>query len=193
MAGTARVVKRQWSNHTVHDAAHEDAFRVFFEELNNIVTDLETIRAAALHDVTFSQNSGTDSDLDHTAFMYKGASGVTLKAAGTITTLATTTVTALKFGVILVQVLRSNGTVSTKVPGAAQAYDSAALAIAALPAPDTGNSAVAYAVVEADAGNWVANTDDFSTDLTAISYYRLPIVAAADAVAASITTPESQD
>lgn len=80
-------------------------------------------------------------------------------------------VTALKHGIILVQI-NAAGTVSTKVPAATQAYDTAALALAALPAVDAGNVALGYITIEADAGDWTANTDDMTdgSDLTAATF-----------------------
>ncbi len=84
-------------------------------------------------------------------------------------------VTASKFGIILVQI-NAAGTISTKIPGATQttamAYDSAALALAALPAADAGNVAIGYIAIENDAGTWTANTDDLTdaSDLTSATF-----------------------
>lgn len=80
-------------------------------------------------------------------------------------------VSATKFGVILVQV-DAAGTVSTKVPLSTQAYDSAPLALAALPAADAGNVALGYIAIAADAGDWTANTDDLTdaSDLTTAEF-----------------------
>jgi len=47
MAGTARVVKREWSIHSQNDAAVEGFGRALYEEFNKIITDLETLRAAS--------------------------------------------------------------------------------------------------------------------------------------------------
>ena len=47
MAGATRTIKRAWSNHSQTDAAVEDAFRAFFEEINNLVLDVETVRGGA--------------------------------------------------------------------------------------------------------------------------------------------------
>lgn len=103
------------------------------------------------------------------------ATGVTFSAAHKIT--------ALKHGVILLQITDA-GVLSTKVPAATQAYESAALALEALPAPDTGNIALASILIEAGAADWDANTDDLTpaSDLVAVTYTS---VAAAERVLAS--------
>jgi hypothetical protein len=81
-----------------------------------------------------------------------------------------------QWGAILVQI-DAAGTVSTKVTGATQTtpldYATAALAIAALPAPDAGNVAVGFVLVESDAGTWTANTDDLvaASDLESVEIY----------------------
>ncbi len=64
-----------------------------------------------------------------------------------------------QWGAVLVQITGA-GVVSTKVVGTPQSYANAALAILALPAADTGNAAIGYLLIEADAGTWTANTDD---------------------------------
>lgn len=80
-------------------------------------------------------------------------------------------VTASKFGVVLVQI-NAAGTVSTKVPASTQAYNSAPLALAALPAPDSGNVALGYIAIANNAGDWTANTDDLTdaSDLTTATF-----------------------
>lgn len=99
-----------------------------------------------------------------------------VKAAATaIAFTAAHPVTASKFGAILVQI-NAAGTVSTKISGATQtttqAYDSSALAIAALPAVTAGNVALGYIVIEADSGGWTAITDDLTdaSDLTTATF-----------------------
>lgn len=84
-------------------------------------------------------------------------------------------VSSSKFGVILVQITPA-GVVSTKVPGATQAYNSAALALAALPAVDAGNVAMGYIAIAAKAATWTANTDDLTngSDLTTASFTSYP-------------------
>jgi hypothetical protein len=95
------------------------------------------------------------------------------KAAAVVTSFsAAHVVTAELFGTILIQV-DAAGTISTLITGATQttamAYATAALAIAALPAPAAGNIALGYFVIEADAGDWTANTDSMTDDLEAIT------------------------
>ncbi|MDB4914053.1 MAG: hypothetical protein JWM95_1697 [Gemmatimonadetes bacterium] len=98
------------------------------------------------------------------------------KAATTaLTFTAAHVVTASKFAVILVQITPT-GTVSTKVPGATQAYDTAALALAALPTADAGNVAMGYIAIAAKAATWTANTDDMTaaSDLTSATFTDYP-------------------
>jgi hypothetical protein len=90
--------------------------------------------------------------------------------------------TALKFLAILVEI-DAAGTVATKVPlvdgrsqTAAQGYDTAPEAIAALPPQTPGKVALGYILVNADAGNWTANTDDMEPtatpgDLTSVLFH----------------------
>lgn len=68
-------------------------------------------------------------------------------------------ITASKFGIFQIQI-NAAGTISTKVPGATQAYNDAATALAALPAVDAGNVSIGYLAIENNAGDWTANTDD---------------------------------
>lgn len=64
------------------------------------------------------------------------------------------------YGIWLIQI-NAAGAVSTKAPSANQVYTSSALAIAALPAVDTGNVALGYVVVRSALNKaWVANTSD---------------------------------
>jgi hypothetical protein len=52
------------------------------------------------------------------------------------------------------------------------AYNSAALALAALPSPDSGNLAVGYIAIANNAGDWTANTDDLTngSDVTTATF-----------------------
>jgi len=92
-------------------------------------------------------------------------------------------VTALLYGVILIQ-MDAAGTMTSKVPAATQAYTSAALALAALPAPDASNVAVGYIAIHADAGDWTANTDDMTdgSDLTTATFNDTTIATAPVAI-----------
>lgn len=94
------------------------------------------------------------------------------KAAATaIVFSAAHVVSASKFGCILVQI-SSTGVVSTKVVSSTQAYNSAPLALAALPAADTGLLAIGYIAIAAKAATWTANTDDMTngSDLTTATF-----------------------
>jgi len=77
-----------------------------------------------------------------------------------------------QWGAVLIQI-NAAGTISTKVVGTPQDYDTAAEAIAALPDPDTGNIKIGHFLVEADAGTWTANTDDMvdASDLETLEIY----------------------
>lgn len=91
-------------------------------------------------------------------------------------------VAAAKYGIVLVQI-DTNGTISTKCPGATQttpmSYASAAAALAALPTADSGNVALGYITLNNSAsdgsgvgGLWTANTDDLTntSDITAAAF-----------------------
>jgi len=95
----------------------------------------------------------------------------TKAVTGALTFTAAHTITASKFGVVLIQI-NAAGTVSTKVPGATQAYNSAPLALAALPSPDAGNVSLGYIAIANNAGDWVANTDDLTdaSDVTTAAF-----------------------
>lgn len=79
----------------------------------------------------------------------------------TIAFTAVHTITALLFGTILIQVTAA-GVVTSKVVSSTQAYATAALALAAKPEPDAGNVELGHIAIEADAGDWVAQTDDLT-------------------------------
>jgi hypothetical protein len=106
-----------------------------------------------------------------TAYSRIGGIQYSKAAATAIVFSAGHVISASKFGVILIQV-NAAGTVSTKVPGATQAYNTAPLALAALPAADAGNVALGYIAIAAKAATWTANTDDLTngSDLTTASF-----------------------
>jgi hypothetical protein len=95
----------------------------------------------------------------------------TKAATSAIVFSASHVVTASKYGVILVQITDA-GVVSTKVPTSPQAYNTAPLALAALPAADAGNTVVGYIAIANNAGDWTANTDDLTdgSDLTTATF-----------------------
>lgn len=113
-----------------------------------------------------------DFKLETTTAVYLINGAVKTKAPATgISFSAAHVITALKFGVILVQV-DGAGTVSTKVPLATQAYASAAAALEALPDADANNVALGYIAIEAGAADWTANTDDLTdaSDVTTATF-----------------------
>lgn len=96
---------------------------------------------------------------------------VALDATKTLT--AAHLITALKFGVILVQSTIA-GVVTTKVALATQAYDTAAEALDAALAlgPDAGNVIIGHIAILADAGIWTGDTDDLiaASDLDTVDF-----------------------
>lgn len=121
------------------------------------------------------ETDSTPEDFATSAIAVYRISGVAYqKAASTgISFTAAHVVTLDTFGIILIQI-DAAGTVSTKVPAAtpttAMAFASAALAIAALPAADAGNVALGYLLIEADDGDWTANTDSLTDDLDGATF-----------------------
>lgn len=77
------------------------------------------------------------------------------------------TVAAAKYGISLVQI-NAAGTITTKEPSATMSYNSAVLALAALPSADAGNVALGYITLDnsssdgSSSGAFVANTDDLT-------------------------------
>jgi hypothetical protein len=102
----------------------------------------------------------------------------TKSATDNLTFTAAHAVTANKFGIILIQ-MNAAGTISTKVPGATQAYNTALLALAALPDADANNVALGYIAIANNAGDWTANTDDLTdgSDLTTATFVNATPVA----------------
>lgn len=81
----------------------------------------------------------------------------TKAAVDNLTFSAADTIDADKFGAWLVQI-DAAGAITTKPAAAAMDYDTAALALAALPAPDAGNARLGTIEVAAGAGGFTANT-----------------------------------
>ena len=83
-------------------------------------------------------------------------------------------ITASKYGIILVQITDA-GVFSTKAGAATQttamAYNTSALALAAKPAVDSGNTEVGYFIIQNNTGDWTAQTDDLTaaSDIQAIT------------------------
>ncbi len=190
MAGTGYSVKRMWSFFT--QSGVRDAFRAFFEEINNLTADVETLRIAILNSMPTCIEAGTTSDLTVGDFAFLDSDGVLqIVDSVTETDVGTTTVTLNTWGTLLYQV-DNTGAGSFKAE-ATQAYTSALLALASAVSPDADNLAAFYCLIEADAGDWVANTDDFSSDLEAFAIIPAGAAVAASLTAATMTTPESQD
>jgi hypothetical protein len=138
-----------------------------------IVADTPSIANSLLVDGNLAISGGDAVKFKTTqtaAYTINGVSH-TKAATDSLTFSAAHTITAAKFGVILVQI-NAAGTISTKVPASPQAYASAPLALAALPAADAGNVALGYIAIENNAGDWVANTDDLTdgSDLTTAAF-----------------------
>lgn len=100
-----------------------------------------------------------------------GGKVVEKAAATALTFTAAHVVAASLYGIILIQ-MDNAGTVSTKVPSATQSYATAAAALAALPAADSGNVAIGRIAIANNAGTWTANTDDLTngSDLTTATF-----------------------
>ncbi len=119
------------------------------------------------------------------AYWRRGGIQFTKAATTALVFTAAHVVTANKFGIVLVQI-NDAGTISTKTPGATQttamAYDSAPLALAALPAVDAGNVALGYIAIANNAGTWTANTDDLTaaSDITSATFVNTTPIAIPD-------------
>jgi type IV pilus biogenesis protein CpaD/CtpE len=179
--------------------------------INELQEDHATLRAAITANKTLAnavQASFKDGLLaigtlaiDATAEKFKTTSTAVVrigsiqysKAAETaIVFSASHVVSASKFGVILVQ-MTAAGVVSTKVPSGTQAYNSAPLALAALPAADSAKIALGYIAIAAKAATWTANTDDLTnaSDLTTATFIdATPLTAFTDA-AVSDSAPDA--
>lgn len=131
--------------------------------------------------------SGTGLAIDAVPEKFKTLAVVRLLSGGIVVEKAVTTAitftaahvvaTASKWGSILVQINKTTGVISTLITGATQttpmSYASSALALAALPAPASGNLAVGYILVQSKAGaTWTANTDDLTigSDNTTVTF-----------------------
>ena len=117
---------------------------------------------------------------------------VEMAAATAQTFSAAHTVTAAKYGCILVQVSNA-GVLSTKVVGSTQAYADAPTALAALPAADAGKLAVGYIAIHAGVADWVANTNDMTngSGLTTAAFTTTAAVARATGGATAFVGGES--
>ncbi len=129
--------------------------------------------------------SGSSLAIDATPEKFKTLAKVVLVSGGVVVEKAATTaivftaahvVTASKFGIILVQINKTTGAITTKCPGATQttpmAYDDAAAALAALPSPAAGTFALGWIKIHNNSGDWTANTDDLTdaSDVTTATF-----------------------
>lgn len=110
---------------------------------------------------------------------FNGTIFVKKAATDNLTFTAAHVVSATKFGIILIE-LDDDGTVDTRVPASPQTYATAPLALAQLAALKTaslaaGSVPIGYIEIEADAGDWTANTDDLTdaSDLTSAVFTSL--------------------
>ena len=175
MAGTARGVQQHWGNEQDRDNfLKQDAAQTLFDEHDKIITDLETLRFPSVanrlaypNTVPQFTQSGTDSDLDIDSFVLVNSDGI-LEAykQRTVTTIVTLTVTADTYGAIVWQA-KNDGTITQQTPAAASDYTTLQLALTAALALAAATDTVIFAIslIEADTGDWVANTDDFTSDL----------------------------
>lgn len=171
--------------HDILEGAHEkgDIWRWITNAtalLNELQATIGLVRTAVGDGVlaigTLAIHSTPEQFATTTAAYYR-MSGIQYSKAitGALAFTAAHPVTASKFGAILVQI-NAAGTVTTRISGATQtttqAYNSGALAIAALPSPQAGNVALGYIVIEADSGGWTAITDDLTdaSDLTTATF-----------------------
>jgi hypothetical protein len=154
---------------------------------STVRTQVEAIRTAVANGLLAIATLAIDAvpeKFKTTTTAYYRIAGVqyTKTAATAIAFSAAHVITALKFGIVLVQI-DAAGTVTTKVPAAtpttAMAYDTAALALAALPAPDAGNVALGHIAIEAGAANWDAITDDLTdaSDVTTAEFVDADVLA----------------
>ncbi len=122
--------------------------------------------------------------VDATAEKFKTTTTLIWRRAGIQFSKAATTaivfsaahvITASKYGIILVQISDA-GVFSTKAGAATQttamAYNTSALALAAKPTVDAGNTEVGYMIIQNNTGDWTANTDDLTaaSDITAVTF-----------------------
>lgn len=101
-----------------------------------------------------------------------GSTNYSSPAQSALTFTSAHVINASKFGIILIQI-DDDGLITTKVPVSPQVYTSAAAALAAKPAADTGNIELGYLEIANSAGGaWTANTDDLTdgSDLTTAAF-----------------------
>lgn len=142
------------------------------DETGAVSIDARILGQTGIIDAPTWAVNGTPEDFDVGALVGRVDGVLFEKAASTgLSFTAAHKITAETFGVILLQITAA-GVISTKVPAATQAYASAALALAALPAADATKVAIGYLAIEAGAADWDANTDDLTngSDLETVAF-----------------------
>ena len=140
--------------------------------LQNVIDDralLASLRADGLLSISTLAISATAEKFKTTTTSYYMIDAIQYSKAATdnlvfsaADTINTGTAVGSFWGAWLVQI-NAAGTISTKSVSADQVYTSEALAIAALPAVDTGNVSLGYITINAnDDSSWTANTDDMT-------------------------------
>ena len=170
MAGTAKTYKKEEAQNSFAPGLLAE----IMTQIRNIVTDLETLRAPAAMTAPicvpqFEENDTDSANLTIGSFALIDSDGILRVFPETVVgTMTTMTVTLDTYGSYLFEA-KNDGTISHQTPDATASYTTAQLALDAALAltPATDTVAFAVMIIEADAGNWVANTDDFSSDLEA--------------------------
>lgn len=127
--------------------------------------------------VTLAVDAGEPEDFTVSAFDYVIDGVKYSKAAATGLDFSAAHVCALdKFLAILIQIDKT-GAISTRVPlvsgrsqTASQGYDTAELALAALPNTEAGKLAIGTLLIAADASTWTANTDNMTDEVDGATF-----------------------
>lgn len=189
MAGSTRTVKRQWSNYSNSSGAPEDAFKVMYEELNNLITDVETLRAhlvdgsdgVLLSAPAVKAGTTDDTTLRNEActIQIRGSGSISVAAAETAFTATTHDVASAKEAYFVLSV-QSDGSSITITKGA-----DADVGSAVKPAAPVNEVILGYVLV--------AGAFDATTDTLTGTFEDATVMAASGLVAAAMSTVESQD
>lgn len=154
-----------------------------FADARRLVSTANSLRTYLLDGVLQAGGLAVDATAEKfktTATLYWRRNGIQFSKAATsaIVFTAAHVVAASKFGVVLVQITDA-GVISTKVPASTQSYNTAPLALAALPAADANNTVVGYIAIANNTGAWTANTDDLTngSDVTTATFVDATVVA----------------
>ena len=172
--GASRVVKIPYgcTDHTVEVALTSLGVTAISACTVKLQGGMKNIETEVIDNPTMIEGSTTDRVATSAFnFMIKGVSYTSAAEAAGHEFSAAHTITATKYGVIIMYI-DAAGTISSVVPLATQEYASAAAAHTAADAlPVSPNKClVGRILIQADAGNWVGNTDDFSSDLTSATF-----------------------